>query len=820
MPLANAKACQVTDNDFRQLIEIAPEGVTIHQDRRIVFANQAAADQLGAKDPTEIIGCDGFNFIIPADRERIEARVRQLYRDGGQSSLTRFQKVRLDGRVTDVEAVAVKITWDGKPAVLSMVRDITARLQAEARLEGFLDTATTCLWETDVEHRFTYLWDFNQRDLAQVQVLGKTRWELHGIVPDSDPTWRAHVADLEAHRPFRNFELLSAASPWLGQYRSVSGVPIFDAHGVFKGYRGTSRDVSERLRTDQELRESEERFKLALEGAMGGVFDIDLASGEVTYDEQLAKMLGYDHPNDIPRQSEGWIERLHPDDRNVALTKLRDHLEGRTATLWSEQRQRTKSGDWVWFSCIGKVVERDADGRARRLVGIRFDITERKQAEQTIAHMALHDALTGLPNRVYFANELNRVSKAALRDGTKIAVLFLDLDHFKNVNDTLGHSMGDKLLIEVAKRLQSCLRGGDLVARFGGDEFVMVVNQPYDPTAISYLADRMTKAIAMPFDIDGVKVNTSISIGVAIYPDDGLDADRILASADLALYAAKSEGRQTWRAFDQRLQERLHAQRTLDQELRHALDRDQFELHYQPLVSIVDDGVLGFEALIRWNHPERGQILPETFIPATEQNRLIIPLTEWVLREATTQLHRWTSTHLGAFKIAINVSPVLLKLGGFVDLFDRCIAETGADPENLVVEITEGTLTDEAKVIPALSALRDRGATIAIDDFGTGYSSMVRLKALPVDVLKIDRSFLAHVSHDASDAAILESLVKVGHGLGKQVVAEGVETLEQLRFLQNVGCDVAQGFLINRPMAAAQIPAWFERWESSRRHRP
>ena len=681
----NVGACRNPDDGFRRLMEIAPEGVVILMDRRIIFANQAYADQLGATHPTEIIGRNGLNFVVPADRERIAARIRQLHEDGGQSGLTRYQRTRLDGQIADVEAVAVRIIWEDKPAILSMVRDVTARLRAEARLEGFLDTAATCLWETDTEHRLTYLCDFNQCDVTQAHVLGKTRWELHGVNLDTDEIWRAHVADLEARRPFRDFEFRAVAAPWLGQHRSLSGKPVFDAHGGFKGYRGTSHDI-----------------------------------------------------------------------------------------------------------------------------------TERKRAEQTIAHMALHDALTSLPNRVYFTGELERAFSAAHRDDTKIAVLFLDLDHFKDINDTLGHSVGDKLLIEVANRLKSCQRGGDLVARFGGDEFVMVATQPYDPASIRYLADRITRTVAAPYGIDGHTVHTSVSIGIAIYPDDGLDTERILANADLALYTAKRAGRETWRVFDHCLQEQLQAQRSLDQELRHALDRQQFELYYQPLLSIAEDRISGFEALIRWNHPKHGQMLPDRFIPAAEQNRLIIPLTEWVLQEAVTQLQRWASIGLNEHKVAVNVSPILLKLQGFVDLFDRCIGPTGCDPRRLVIEITEGALIDEAKVTPALTALQERGATIAIDDFGMGYSSMVRLKRLPVDVLKIDRSFITNVTEDGGDAMIVESLVNVGHGLGKKVVAEGVETVEQLRFLENVGCDVAQGFFIHRPIAATDMRAWFKQWQSSR----
>lgn len=675
---------RVADKGFLRVVDIAPECITINQDGCIVYANQAAADQLGANDLSEIIGRKGLDFVTPAYRQVVAERIRRLHEEGGQSELARFQRIRLDGQVLDLEAVAVEILWRGRPAILSMVRDITARLRAEERLQGFLATATDLLWETDAAHRFTYVSNLNKGDITSIELLGKTRWESAGVAADCDEQWRAHIAVLEARRPFSGFEYQSNTAHWRGQYRSVSGRPIFDSHGVFRGYRGTSCNV-----------------------------------------------------------------------------------------------------------------------------------TDRKQAQWTIERMARHDALTNLPNRAQFEDELKRICSAAQRDGTKSAVMFLDLDHFKDVNDALGHSIGDELLVEVANRLRACVRRSDLVARFGGDEFVIVLDQPCDVVSVGLLAGRITKAIGAPCCIDGRTVHTGVSIGVAIYPDDGGDTERIVANADLALYAAKEAGRQTWRIFDHQLQDRLQVQQSLNLELRQALDREEFELHYQPVVNLSDDQVRGFEALVRWNHPTRGQLPPSEFIPAAEQSQLSIPLTEWILGKAITQLQHWASTGLDHCRIGVNVPPILLKIRGFVELIDRCVAKACCDPRKLVVEITEGALIEEAMAIPILTALRERGVIIAVDDFGVGYSSMARLRTLPVDVLKLDRSFLSSVPHDANDASIVEALVNVGRSLGKKVVAEGVETLEQRRFLERIGCDLVQGFLVSRPMAAADVPNWFEQRHSS-----
>ena len=679
------------ENSFKYLVESAADGIIVQQDYRVVYANPAALVQFGATNFAEVAHRRMFDFIAPDDRPIMQAYLQRLLEFGGFSNPQGFRRLRLDGTVIEVVAVAAKIFWNGRPALLGIVRNATQRERIQMTLEAsdsehscFQSTTTQWLWETDSEHRFTYLSEeFDKSGFSPEDILGKTRWELADVTPDSSSSWRKHLADLNARRAFRDFEYVAVGPGGLEIQRSVSGVPVFDIQNVFMGFRGIARDIA-----------------------------------------------------------------------------------------------------------------------------------AHRKAQRTIEHMALHDALTGLPNRVYISGELERACQVGRESSNQFVVLFLDLDHFKDVNDILGHSVGDKLLIQVGARLKECLGRSGLIARFGGDEFVMIVNQKCDLASINDLAERVTKSIAMPYDIDGLKVHTAVSIGVAIFPDDGTDDERILANADLALYAAKREGRNTWRVFDHCLQETLHAQQSLDQELRHALDQGQFVLHYQPLVSIGDNRICGFEALVRWNHPDHGLVQPNAFIEATERNRLIVPLTEWILLEATEQQRRWESAGLGEFSVAVNVPPTLLKIQGFVDLLESCFARTGCDPRHLTIEITEGTLIDEATVFSVLTALRQRGVTLAIDDFGTGYSSMTRLKALPIDVLKIDRSFLANVASDASDAMIVESLVKVGQGLGKKVVAEGVETPDQLQFLERINCDIVQGFFIKQPMAPAELSAWFERQPS------
>ncbi|MGH1484014.1 MAG: sensor domain-containing protein [Geminicoccales bacterium] len=804
----NATTCEPIDDVFQRLTEAAPEGITIYQHERIVYANRAAAEQLGAESPRDVIGRRAFDFIVPADHERVAAHLRKLYDDGGQSDRVRVQRIAIDGRITDVETIAVRIEWQGRPAILEMARDIGERVLMEQRVSGLLSTGTHWLWETDAKHRFCWFSEEISRvSPAYADTLGQTRWGMLNASPDH-AFWRKHVATLDANQPFDNFEYWNRLPDGGEICVSISGTPIFDANGIFQGYRGISSDITARV-------QAKARLEGFLETATNWLWETD-ADHRFTFLSAIRNDTGMKQSN-VEGKTRWELVGADIDGDEHWRAHLADLDARRPFSDFEYVRPNFKPDDETRYALVSGQPVFDPSGIFMGYRGTARDITEQKNAEQTIAHMAMHDMLTQLPNRAYFTGELERACRTSKRDGTKLAVLYLDLDHFKDINDIHGHSIGDRLLIEVAKRLKSCLRGGDLVARFGGDEFVMIVTPPYDLSSIGYLADRIIKSVAAPCYFDGLEVTSGISVGVAIYPDDGLETDRVLANADLALYTAKRAGRGTWRVFDYRLQRRLQAQRLLDQQLRRALDRKQFELYYQPLINIADDQICGFEALIRWNHPEDGQVQPDAFIPAAEQNRLIIPLTEWVLDEATTQLQRWKTIGLSERKIAVNVSPTMLKLDGFVNLIDCCLARTGGDPKQLVIEITEEALIDEAKTITALMALKARGVTTALDDFGKGYSSMARLKNLPIDILKIDRSFLAMVADDANHATIVESLVNVGHGLGKKVVAEGVETAEQLRFLETIGCDVAQGFFINRPMAAGDIPCWFEQWQSSPR---
>jgi diguanylate cyclase (GGDEF)-like protein len=432
------------------------------------------------------------------------------------------------------------------------------------------------------------------------------------------------------------------------------------------------------------------------------------------------------------------------------------------------------------------------------------DVTARKQAERRVEHMARHDALTGLANRVLFRERLETaLSRCAERD-EPTAVLCLDLDQFKAVNDTLGHSVGDTLLKEVAARIVAEVRARDVVARLGGDEFAILLAARADAEAAAALAARLVETIGRPFMLDGQLINVGTSIGIALAPVDGLDPDLLMKNADLALYKAKGDGRGTFRFFESAMDKEVQSRRALELDLREALSAGEFELHYQPLADLALDRIVSFEALLRWRHPVHGMISPASFIPIAEDTGLIVPLGEWVLRQACAEAARWPD----GVRVSVNVSAVQFRQRNLVGLVMAALAGSGLEPERLELEITESVLMQESEAsVRILHQLRSLGVRIAMDDFGTGYSSLSYLRRFPFDKIKIDRAFVKELSRNPESAAIVRAIVGLGRSLGISTTAEGVETQEQLDIVRAEGCTEVQGYLLSAPKPAHEALA-------------
>ncbi|HEX8379192.1 MAG TPA: EAL domain-containing protein, partial [Allosphingosinicella sp.] len=434
-------------------------------------------------------------------------------------------------------------------------------------------------------------------------------------------------------------------------------------------------------------------------------------------------------------------------------------------------------------------------GAELRILAIR-DISERKEAAERIAHLAFHDSLTGLPNRAVFTDHLARTVARAEETADHVAILCVDLDGFKAVNDLFGHAAGDSLLVAAAQRLRSAVRGHELVARLGGDEFAVIQAGGEQPGHAGLLARRMVEALAEPFALGGDMVRISASVGVALFPADAADPETLVKNADMALYRAKADGRGTARFYEAAMDEALRRRRQLEADLRQAIDRSELSVHYQPLADLGSGSILGFEALLRWDHAELGAIGPATFIPLAEESGLILKLGRWVLREACAEAARWTP----ALKLSVNLSPVQFSQGDLAAEVEAILAETGLDPARLELEVTEGLLIkDTEQAIAILERLKALGVQISMDDFGTGYSSLSYFRMFPFDKVKIDQSFIRDMIGNPQARAIIRSVIGLGRGLGMPVVAEGVETAEQLEALRAEGCDQVQGYWISRP---------------------
>ncbi|MBW3572793.1 MAG: EAL domain-containing protein [Gemmatimonadetes bacterium] len=558
-------------------------------------------------------------------------------------------------------------------------------------------------------------------------------------------------------------------------------------------------------------REREERYALALEGASEGLWDLDLQAGRVYPSARLNELLGYDGGGAGEDPLE-WLARVHPEDvRNVraAIDALRN---GERAYVESVHRMRHRDGSWRWVHVRGVAV-RGEDGRAVRVAGSLSDVTERKVAEELLLHNALHDGLTGLPNRTLLLDRVGLALRRGPRLSRTCAVLCVGLDGFKVVNDSLGRELGDLLLDAVARRLESALRSADTVARLGADVFAVLVDELRDPAEARAVAERVHEALAQPFALQGHSVFATASIGIA-GGGGGAAADALVRDAETAMYRAKSRGRARSEMFDATMQAAALARLHLETDLRGAVERQEFELAYQPVVVLADGRMAGFEALARWRHPVRGLLQPGEFIPAAEETGLIVPIGRWVLREACRQMREWNRRYGAALSVNVNLSPRQFGDPGLVADVADALRETELPAAFLKLEITENLLmADAAGAGATLEELKALGVDLCIDDFGTGYSSLSYLHRFPIDTLKVDRSFIARLGGDEQSEQIVRTILVLARTLGLRAVAEGVETAEQAASLRAMGCEYAQGFRFSHPVAgdAAGALIWRQR---------
>ena len=588
---------------------------------------------------------------------------------------------------------------------------------------------------------------------------------------------------------------------------------VRDAQGQVVYYEGTVEDITERHLAANALSDSETRWRLALDAAGDGVWDWRVQTGEEFYSDRLLHMFGFKR-GELAHSVAALDERTHPDDLAQMAVDREAHFSGRTPTYVNEHRVRCKDGSWKWVLSRGMVVSRDAQGQPLRMIGTHTDITQRKHAEELIWHQAHIDALTGLPNRRMLRQRLNEALAHARQTESALAVVFMDLDNFKQVNDTLGHHEGDALLVEAAHRIQQHMGRTDTLARMGGDEFTLVLaGLPAGADPVALLGPRLDgllDALQQPYLLGQSEVFVSASMGLAMYPADASQIEDLLRHADQALYAAKGAGRNRWCVFTPAMQAAAQWRARLDADLRTALEAGQLSVVYQPIVNMLSGRVCKAEALLRWHHPELGAISPAQFIPVAETSGQILALGDWVFTQAAHQVRHWRSVLDAEFQVSVNKSPVQChRSPALSSRWVDELAQMGLPCSSLCIEITEGLLLDtHPDVTRHLGELRAAGMTVSLDDFGTGYSSLTYLQKLDIDCLKIDQSFVRNLSPGSTDLTLCKAIIAMAHELGMQVVAEGVETEQQHQLLMEAGCDHGQGYWYGRPMPPAQFEAW------------
>ena len=803
----------------RWVTEQSLAGVAAVVEGRIAFANARLAEMLGY-ETTELLGLPVEKLIAEVDRYEVLRRIGEQAAGDQGAIRSAFRVLRKDGTSLPVEVYGNHGTFQGRPAAIGLFLDLSERKQLEARARA-ADEKYRTIFENAVEGIYQSGIDGKilRANPAMARIIGlESPRELVDQPPET--THQLYV-EPDRWREFRKLvEEKGAIVGFESQVRRRDGRVIWisenaralrDRKGALLGFEGTVVEITRRKEAEEALRKSEERYALAALGANDALWDWDVPQDRFYVSDRWAEMIGLDPP-EIGTRSADWMTRVHADDRRRLLLQISEHFKGASTHLEIEYRLQHRNGGYRWMLMRGVSV-RNAAGEVVRVAGSQTDITARRHAEEQLRHDALHDALTGLPNRALFMDRLGQALARLRGKGDRFSVLFIDLDRFKVINDSLGHLAGDELLIETSRRLQKCVRPEDTVARLGGDEFTVLL----DGGEATEFAAKIQRELSRPLTLSGQEIVSTPSIGIAHGRLHYETAEEILRDADLAMYRAKSRGRAGHAEFDPAMHKSAVAVMQLESDLRRAIERGELVLRYQPVVSLASGAIAGFEALVHWNHPQRGLLRPLEFVPLAEETGLVVPMGEWVLREACRQTREWQLRHSPALTVGVNLSVRQFLNQDVVDTVARALADSGLPPRTLRLELTESMLMDNApKAAQVLAELRALGVSLDLDDFGTGYSSLSYLHNFRLDTLKIDRSFVARGTEEHGSWEIVTAIVNLARGLRLTLIAEGVENDAQLEQLRRLGCEYGQGYLFGKPLAVADMEAMLRAKESAR----
>ena len=767
------------------------------------------AEQICGYSVVEALGRH-ISFCVPPEKHAAFHAVLQEIANSKAVECFYTQYLTKNATIIDVSlsVSAIKDRTGKIVGASGIARDVTAHRRTEAALHlrsAALEAAANGIVITDrhgtilwANHAFTKMTGYSKEEL-----LGKNpRLLKSGEQPDG---YYADLWSTVASGKVWQGEIINKRKDGTTYTEEMTITPVTQDLGSATDtyFIAIKQDITERERAEEELRKAEEKYRTIYEGAVVGIFQSDLSGHYLDINPAMARMLGYDSPQELLTSVTDISRQVYVDPKNLQAFQLLMEEQGVIRNF--EYQAYRKNGSKIWASMNARAVSKD--GVLIGYEGTIADITDRKAAEERVQFLAYYDALTGLPNRTLLRDRLTKALASARRQKNKVALLFVDLDHFKIINDSLGHSLGDLFLQDVAERLKRLTREQDTVARQGGDEFLIVVTSVKDIADAAVAAKRCMDALTAEFVVQGHSLSISCSLGISIFPEHGTDGETLIKNADAAMYCAKESGRNDFRFFTKDMNAQVTERLTLESSLRLALDRKELFLVYQPQIEIATGTIIGLEALLRWQHPELGLVPPDKFIRIAENSGLIMPIGEWVLRTACSQARKWQDEGLLAVPVAVNVSAVQFRQTGFCELIGRVLGETRLAPQYLELELTESLLLSNADTMSSvLQDLRAMGLKLAIDDFGTGYSSLSYLKHFPISKLKIDRSFIRNVAVDPDDAAITTAIISMAKSLHLKVIAEGVEDEAQMTFLRAHQCDEIQGYYSSKPLAVDKVP--------------
>ncbi len=789
---------------FRSFIESSNDVVTVLTESGEIAYQSPTEGYLSAADDS--YGSEHFlSYVDPEDREIAATALQKFWRGETQTKRFEVRFMKANGEHAYMESMLSWIEFRDQKACLINSRDVTHRklyeqniTESESRHRALVEAIPDAMIRVD-DSGTILDFEIPEEDILSERldesVFNQKVWEVLPELNQQRFTQLLHTL-LTKQEP-KIYDITINTDQGIS-YREVRMNPVEPNQTLV-----LLRDTTETRRAIEALRESEERYALAALGANDGLWDWDVPAEQIYFSPRWWTILGCD-AHEMDNSVDAWFSRVHPEDLPSLKQALFVEQRGVLTHIETEFRMFHSDGSIRWILCRGIAVS-DSEGNLKRLAGSQTDITDRKSAEEQLLHDAFHDSLTSLPNRALMVDHLeNAVERAKRHKDYRFAVLFLDLDSFKVVNDSLGHLAGDQLLIKIARRLESCVRPGDTVARLGGDEFTVLLDYIHDFDEAEVVAERIRAALERPFNLDGQNVFSSASMGIAQSSAEYESAEDILRDADTAMYQAKYKGRGQREVFEKDMHTTAVELLQLETDLRLAVERNEFVLHYQPILDIENRTVLGFEALVRWNHPKRGLLSPTDFIPTAEETGLIVPIGRWVLMEGCKHLKEWQNENPDIY-LSVNMSSQQLLEEQIYEDVNHALTRTGINPNTLKIEITESLLVNNEETTKSLlQRITELGVNLYIDDFGTGYSSLSYLHRFPINSLKIDRSFVNRLGSGRGAPSVVGTILSLADNMGISVIAEGVENEYQVNELRELRCRYAQGFYYSEPLEFPQ----------------